>query len=93
MIFGVPIAPLFGAMGVIGLLAFYTQNLFMAVFCIPAYIVMKQMTKQDDFIFRLYFLKMRFFTNPLSKKFHGVKTFQAMNYSKPNNKKRSEERR
>lgn len=87
MIFGVPIAPLFGAMGVIGLLAFYTQNLFMAVFCIPVYIVMKQMTKQDDFIFRLYFLKMRFFTNPLSKKFHGVKTFQAMNYSKPNNKK------
>lgn len=87
MMFGVPITPLFATMGAIGLLSFYTQNLFMAVFCIPTYIVMKQMTKQDDFIFRLYFLKLRFFTNPLSKKFHGIKTFQAMTYSKPNLKK------
>ncbi|TKX28257.1 type IV secretion system protein VirB4 [Campylobacter sp. MIT 12-5580] len=87
MIFGVPITPLFVAMSIIGLLSFYIQNLFMALFCIPTYFVMKQMAKQDNFIFRLYFLKMRFFTNPLSKKFHGVKTFQAMSYTKTNYKK------
>lgn len=34
MIFGVPITPLFGTMGVILLLTFYTKNLFMVVFCI-----------------------------------------------------------
>ncbi len=40
------------------------------------------MAKKDAFIFRLYFLKIRFFTNPLSKKFHGVKTFSSSAYSK-----------
>lgn len=81
MIFGVPIVPLFTAMGVIFLLSFYTQNIFMVILSVPVYLVMKQMAKKDDFIFRLLFLKMKFFTNPLSKKFHNVKTYSANNYN------------
>lgn len=87
MIFGVPISPLFGTLGVIILLSFYTQNIFMVALCIPAYFVMKAMTKKDDFIFRLYFLKLRFFTNPLSKRFHGVKTYSPNSYNHKPSKK------
>lgn len=87
MIFGVPIVPLFVAMGFVILISFYTKNIFMVVICIPLYFVMKEMTKRDDFIFRLMFLKMQFFTNPFSKKFHNNKTYSAMSYSKPNNNK------
>ena len=61
MIFGVPIVPLFTAMGAIFLLSFYTQNIFMVILSVPVYLVMKQMAKKDDFIFRLLFLKMKFF--------------------------------
>lgn len=87
MFLGVPIIPLFLAMAFVILISIYIQNLFLAFFCIPLYFVMKEMTKRDDFIFRLYFLKIRFFTNPLSKKFHNNKTYSAMSYSKPNDKK------
>ena len=87
MIFGVPIVPLFTAMGAIFLLSFYTQNIFMVILSVPVYLVMKQMAKKDDFIFRLLFLKMKFFTNPLSKKFHNVKAYSANNYNHKPSKK------
>lgn len=87
MIFGVPIVPLFVAMGAIFLLSFYTQNIFMTILSIPVYFVMKQMAKKDDFIFRLLFLKMKFFTNPFSKKFHNVKTYSANHYNHKQNQK------
>lgn len=60
MIFGVPIVPLFVAMGAIFLISFYTQNIFMTILSVPVYFVMKQMAKKDDFIFHLLFLKMKF---------------------------------
>lgn len=82
MMFGVPIMPLFAGIGGVVLLAFYTQNVFFAILALPIYFIEKAMAKKDAFIFRLYFLKMRFFTNPLSKKFHGVKTFSSISYSK-----------
>lgn len=87
MIFGVPIVPLFTAMGALFLLSFYTQNIFMVILSVPMYFVMKQMAKKDDFIFRLLFLKMKFFTNPLSKKFHNVKAYSANNYNHKPSKK------
>ena len=65
MIFGVPMTPLVMAMGGILLLAFYSQNIFLTAFAIPVFFIMKAMTKRDDFIFRLMFLKMRFFSIPL----------------------------
>lgn len=82
MMFGVPIMPLFAGIGGTMLLAFYTQNIFLAILALPIYFIEKAMAKKDAFIFRLYFLKMRFFTNPLSKKFHGVKAFSSISYSK-----------
>lgn len=82
MIFGVPIVPLFAGLSVVVLLAFYTQNLFIAILALPVYFIQKIMAKKDAFIFRLYFLQMRFFTNPLSKKFHGVKTFSSNSYDR-----------
>ena len=87
MIFGVPIVPLFVAMGAIFLISFYTQNIFMTILSVPVYFVMKQMAKKDDFIFHLLFLKMKFFTNPFSKKFHNVKTYSANHYNHKQNSK------
>lgn len=85
MLFGVPIIPLFFSLGITIFITISTQLFYLILFYIPLYVLMKQMTKQDNFIFRLYFLKLRFLTNPLSKKFHGIKSFQAMSYSKHKN--------
>ncbi|HEH4176831.1 TPA: VirB3 family type IV secretion system protein, partial [Campylobacter jejuni] len=80
MIFGVPMTPLVIAMGCIFLFAFYTQSIFLLVVAIPVFFIMKAMTKKDDFIFRLMFLKMRFFSNPASKNYHKVKTYSTNSY-------------
>ncbi|MDE5602553.1 MAG: VirB3 family type IV secretion system protein, partial [Helicobacter sp.] len=80
MIFGVPITPFIVAMGGIFLLAFYSQNIFLLIFAIPTFLIMKAMTKKDDFIFRLMFLKMRFFSNPASKNHYKVKTYSVSSY-------------
>ncbi|EAV9674578.1 type IV secretion system protein VirB4, partial [Campylobacter upsaliensis] len=80
MIFGVPMTPLVMAMGGILLLAFYSQNIFLIAFAIPVFFIMKAMTKRDDFIFRLMFLKMRFFSNPASKNYYKVKTYSTNSY-------------
>ncbi|WP_104722721.1 VirB4 family type IV secretion/conjugal transfer ATPase [Helicobacter mesocricetorum] len=80
MIFGVPITPFIVAMGGIFLLAFYSQNIFLLIFAIPTFLIMKGMTKKDDFIFRLMFLKMRFFSNPASKNHYKVKTYSVSSY-------------
>ncbi|TLD80756.1 VirB4 family type IV secretion/conjugal transfer ATPase [Helicobacter sp. MIT 11-5569] len=80
MIFGVPMTPLFVVMCGIFLLAFYSQNIFLLAFAIPTFFIMKAMTKRDDFIFRLMFLKMRFFSNPASKNYYKAKTYSANSY-------------
>ena len=80
MIFGVPIAPFIIAMGSVLLICFYTQYIFLSILCLPLYFVLKEMTKKDSFIFRLVFLKMRFFTNPFSKKFHKGQAYSAQSY-------------
>lgn len=85
MIFGVPIAPLFVSLGVILLFSFYTMNFFLSIACVPVYFVLKEMTKRDNFIFRLLFLKMQFFTNPISKKFHKSKAYLANSYNPKQN--------
>jgi len=81
MIFGVPITPLFVSMSIVLLLSFYTMNLFLSIACVPIYFILKEMTKKDSFIFRLLFLKMQFFTNPASKKFHKSKAYLANSYN------------
>lgn len=80
MIFGVPIAPFVISIGSVLLICFYTQYIFLSIFCLPVYLVLKEMTKKDSFIFRLVFLKMRFFTNPISKKFHKGQAYSAQSY-------------
>lgn len=83
MFFGVPITPLFVSVAVIFLFSFYTQNFLFILAFFPIYMVMKAMTKKDDFIFKLYFLKLKFFTNPANKKVHGAKTYNAQKYTPP----------
>lgn len=68
MVFGVPITPFFIACAIIALLGLYI-NLLILTLIIPVIFIMKEISKKDDFIFRLIFLKMSFFTNPLSKRF------------------------
>ncbi|EPF8463804.1 VirB3 family type IV secretion system protein [Campylobacter coli] len=80
MIFGVPMTPFVIAMGSIILVAFYSQNIFLVGFSIPVFFIMKAMTKRDDFIFRLMFLKMRFFSNPASKNYYKAKTYSTNSY-------------
>ncbi|ECL0254328.1 type IV secretion system protein VirB4, partial [Campylobacter coli] len=80
MIFGVPMTPFVIAMGSIILVAFYSQNIFLVGFSIPVFFIMKAMTKKDDFIFRLMFLKMRFFSNPASKNYYKAKTYSTNSY-------------
>ena len=80
MIFGVPIAPFVISIGSVLLICFYTQYIFLSIFCLPVYLVLKEMTKKDSFIFRLVFLKMRLFTNPISKKFHKGQAYSAQSY-------------
>lgn len=84
MLFGVPITPLMLILGGILLFCFYLQKIFLSVVLLPlAYFVLKEMSKRDSFIFRLVFLKMKFFTNPFAKKFYKSKAYSAQSYAKP----------
>lgn len=77
MIFGVPITPFFIACAFIMLLGLYLNLLFLLLI-FPVIFIMKEISKKDDFIFRLIFLQMSFFTNPLSKRFFSnQKTYTA----------------
>lgn len=80
MIKGVPMTPLILVMGFIILIAFYSQNFFILGLIIPAFFIMRTMVKHDDYIFRLLFLKLRFITNPISRKFHNAKTYIPNSY-------------
>lgn len=81
MIFGVPIAPLTIACMIFALCAVYI-SLSLIALLIPVVYVMKIITKKDDMIFRLVGFWARFITNPLSKRFYGAKTFNAVKYEK-----------
>lgn len=85
MVFGVPIIPFFLACAFIALLGLYV-NLALLILIVPTIFVMKEISKRDDFIFRLLFLKMSFLSNFGSKKFFGnQKTYSATSqYSKIN---------
>ena len=82
MVFGVPITPLFVVLAFISLLAFWIEILFL-VAVVPAVFIMKEISKKDDFIFRLLFLKAKFWTKPASKKFYSnQKTYITSQYDK-----------
>lgn len=83
MIFGVPMTPFFIAMIFIFFPAIYINLLFFLL-AIPVVFVMRFLTKKDDMIFRLLFLKMKFFTNPTQKKFFKTKAYVTSSYT--NNK-------
>ena len=55
MFFGVPIAPLFFVSFVITLLSLWISMLFLTTI-IPAVFILKEISKKDDFIFRLSIL-------------------------------------
>ncbi|RDU62116.1 type IV secretion system protein VirB4 [Helicobacter didelphidarum] len=82
MLFGVPITPLFLIIGGIFVISVVLHQMLLCILMIPAFFVLKIMAKKDDFIFRLYFLKVQLFTNPLAKKFFHAKTYSAMKYTK-----------
>lgn len=87
LLFGVPMTPLLFSMGGLLLVAFYTQMFFLLVLAVPIYLIEKTMAKKDPYIFRLIFLKMLFFTNPFSKKFHSVKTYASSSYTRKSSPK------
>ena len=76
MVFGVPVTPFFIAMSIIGLIALYTEVILLSL-CVPVALVLREMTKKDDSIFRLLFLKLQFFTNSGITKFFGLKAYCA----------------
>ena len=84
MVLGVPITPLFVVLAVIALLAIWFQILILSA-AIPAIFIMKEISKRDDFIFRLLFLNAKFWTNPTSRKFFSnQKTYITSQYDRVN---------
>lgn len=81
VLFGVPMVPLFCVIAIFILFSVYFNMLFIAGL-IPAIFIMREMSKKDEFIFRLVFLKMKFFTIPASKRFYGLKAYNSQSYSK-----------
>ncbi|MDR0761772.1 MAG: VirB4 family type IV secretion/conjugal transfer ATPase [Campylobacteraceae bacterium] len=87
MVLGVPITPFAVVSGFIFLVAAYT-NMLVLVALIPALLIMKAMTKKDDFIFHLIWLKFvtHFLPNgkfipPVGRKYwHGALTFTVQQY-------------
>lgn len=79
MIFGVPIAPFLLVIGGIIIIGLWTNILIWAL-AIPMLFLLKFLTKIDDFIFRLSFLKIKMFTSPASKKAHKFKTYSTNTY-------------
>lgn len=76
MVFGVPVTPFFIAMCIIGLIALYTEVILLGL-CIPTALVLREITKKDDSIFRLLFLKLQFYTNSGISNFFGLKAYCA----------------
>lgn len=82
LLFGVPMIPLLMTFAVFILIIFWTQSFILLPLAIPIFFIEKAMAKKDPYIFRLIMLKAMFLTNPLSKKFHSIKTYSAANYTK-----------
>lgn len=79
MLFGVPMTPLFLVISAV-LIISVMVNIFFVILAIPVYYILKGIAKSDDYIFDLFFLKMRFFTNPLNRKYFKAKTYSAVKY-------------
>ncbi|EAL3889594.1 VirB4 family type IV secretion/conjugal transfer ATPase [Campylobacter lari] len=82
LLFGVPLVPfIINILGFI-LIAVYTQQFFLLIFGVISYFIMKAMTKKDEQMFRLFFLKTKFISNFLSRKYHKAKTFNSVSYKR-----------
>jgi len=81
MLFGVPMTPLVAVVLVVFLIAVWTNKIILLIL-IPIYITMNIMTRKDDFIFNLSFLKLKLSTPGKSKEYYGAKTYSASNYRK-----------
>lgn len=80
MLWGVPLTPLLSVSGTIFLISVWT-HIYLLVLLFPTFIVLKLMTKIDDFIFHLYFLKIKMMMMPASKKYYGgIKTYHNTEY-------------
>ena len=82
MVFGVPLAPLvFTCLFIVSFSLMF--NPVFIITCVPAIFIMREICKKDDFAFRILGLKIRFITNPILKKYFGIKkTYNANSYSK-----------
>ncbi len=85
MLFGVPIYPMVTIGLVVFLVAIWT-SLLVLLSIFPIILIMKLFTMQDDFIFRLYFLKIKLSTPFHNKNYYGAKTYHATEYRKMTNK-------
>jgi len=79
MLFGIPIYPLVVAVGFVTLIAIWTSKwLLFALF--PIIVIMNFLTREDDFIFNLLFLKFKFKTPKKPNEYYGTQTFTANSY-------------
>ncbi|MFA5428459.1 MAG: VirB3 family type IV secretion system protein [Sulfurimonas sp.] len=79
MVFGIPVVPFVSVSLFILIIAIWTNILF-AFILIPILFIMRLLARQDDFIFRLLFLKFYNFTPFHNKKYYGTKTYHNTEY-------------
>jgi|GEM_PF-4047790 len=77
MLFGIPMIPFILVFGSFFMVAIITQFLLLLLFLIPIFFVMRFLTKRDEHIFHLLFLKLRMGGAAGTNKFFGFKTFVA----------------
>ena len=85
MLFGVPIYPFITVMCIFAFVSVWTNPLYM-LSCLPVFFVMKFIASHDDFIFNLFFQKIKMFTNASNKKYYGAKTYSTSRYRAMNSK-------
>nr|WP_279625580.1 VirB3 family type IV secretion system protein [Rodentibacter rarus] len=81
MLWGVPLIALISSVSVIALIAAWTN--FLVIFLMfPTIFVLREIAKKDDFIFDLYFLKLKTKGDLKTMRFWGANTFGATSYRK-----------
>jgi len=79
MLFGIPIYPLVTAVGFVTLVAIWTSK-WLLLSLLPIIVIMNFLTREDDFIFNLSFLKFKFRTPKKTNDYYGTQTFNANSY-------------
>lgn len=86
MIFSVPMIPLMGSSVAVIFVAmwinYFGGGLWWLLILIPNYIAMRIITRYDDGMFNLLYLKMMFWKHQRNKNFHGANVYNPIEYKK-----------